>query len=650
MKWWPCWVMILGATLGHAGIQDLTYYSDLNKRDVSIKVYTPPGYEAGNERYPVVYNLHGAGGGSPERQWDRTSRTLTAAMEGRKVRPMIYVFVNGLGDTFFIDYADGSIRAESSIIQELIPFIDKNFRTIASREGRAVDGFSMGGCGCLMLAFKYPDLFSSVVSYGAAVIGEERITFGGKSRWASKEHFDQFSPWSLVRKNADAIREKVRVRMVCGDKDGLFAANVKFKALLDELKIPVDWVPVAGVAHDTKGLYVRVGVESLKFIEAGFAAAGKESAESDNPTTGPFRHPGIALSRAELDFIKAKVRAGEQPWKAGWEKMRSWEGAALAWTPKPHAHVERGSNARPNIGGGELQDDAQAAYAHALQWYVTGHEEHAKKAIEIMNVWASQLKTITNSDAKLLCGMTGHIWCNAAEIIRHTYSGWSAADQERFRSMLLNIYWPIMKGFKPNYNGNWDASMINSIMAIGVFCDDRVKFDYAVEYFCNGKGNGSIAHYVGPTGQCQETSRDQTHTQMGLGYLACACEIAWHQGLDLWGALDNRLAQGFEYEARVQMGLPVPFEGRGQLSTRGVGRLAPIYEMVYNHYHNRAGLPMTHVKDIVAKGRPEGFNRSFLSWGTLTHAEMGGLEKNPKAKKVRVIVRPDDPPVGERRG
>ena len=57
--------------------------------------------------------------------------------------------------------------------------------------------------------------------------------------------------------------------MVCGDQDGLFQANVEFKDLAAKLKIPVDWVPVAGVAHDTRGLYVRVGLESLKFIEAG---------------------------------------------------------------------------------------------------------------------------------------------------------------------------------------------------------------------------------------------------------------------------------------------------------------------------------------------------------------------------------------------
>jgi enterochelin esterase-like enzyme len=256
-------------------VRYLTYRSSLNNQDVAIMVYTPPGYDAGDARYPVVYNLHGAGGGSPARQWDRTQGTLTDAMENNRVRPMIYVFVNGLGDTFFVDSPEG-LKVESSIIQELIPFIDANYRTIASREGKAVDGFSMGGFGALMLAFRHPDLFSSVVSYGAALINAERADPKPGGRWVSREHFDEYDPRSLAKRNAERIRDSLRVRVVCGEEDGLFPANVTFKALLDELKIPVSWVTVPGVAHDTKGLYRRVGLESLRFMDAAFAQeAGK---------------------------------------------------------------------------------------------------------------------------------------------------------------------------------------------------------------------------------------------------------------------------------------------------------------------------------------------------------------------------------------
>jgi enterochelin esterase-like enzyme len=237
-------------------IQDVVLRSELNQRNVWIKVYTPPGYEESSQRYPVVYNLHGAGGGSPQRQWVRAGLTLKEGIETGKVRPVIYVFADGLGDTFFLDYPDGSVKAESMIISELIPFIDRNYRTIAAREGRAIEGFSMGGGGSLRLAIKYLDLFRSVVSYGAAVIKGDRAGAGDENVWV------------LVRNNADRIRGRLAVRMVCGDKDSLYVLNTEFRDLLRSLEIPVDWVSIPGVAHDTKGLYQRVGVESLRFMQA----------------------------------------------------------------------------------------------------------------------------------------------------------------------------------------------------------------------------------------------------------------------------------------------------------------------------------------------------------------------------------------------
>jgi endo-1,4-beta-xylanase len=237
-------------------VQDVVLRSERNNRNVWIKVYTPPGYEDGTRRYPVVYNLHGAGGGSPQRQWVRAGLTLKEGIEMGQVGPVIYVFVDGLGDTFFLDYPDGSIKAESMIVRELIPFVDRQYRTVAAREGRAIEGFSMGGGGSLRLAIKYPELFGAVVSYGAAVIKGDRAGVGGEN------------PWTLVETNVGRIRGKLAVRMVCGDKDSLYPLNVEFRDRLRSLDIPVDWVSIPDVAHDTKGLYRRVGIESLKFIQS----------------------------------------------------------------------------------------------------------------------------------------------------------------------------------------------------------------------------------------------------------------------------------------------------------------------------------------------------------------------------------------------
>jgi enterochelin esterase-like enzyme len=255
------------------GLEYRLYRSRLNDQDIPILVYTPPGYDGSAERgFPVVYNLHGAGGGSPARQWNRVHETLVHAMEHERVPRMIYVFVNGLGDTFFIDYADGALKVESSVIRELIPFIDANYRTIASREGRAIEGFSMGGAGALTLATKHPDLFGSVAAYGAALITADRALGPGEAhRWTDEDHFNQFSAWGAVERNADAIRAKLRIRIVCGEEDGLLNYNVRFKELLDRLHIDHEWVTVPEVAHDTRGLYRREGRASLQYFAAGLA-------------------------------------------------------------------------------------------------------------------------------------------------------------------------------------------------------------------------------------------------------------------------------------------------------------------------------------------------------------------------------------------
>lgn len=250
-------------------VQDVWYWSEIHRSYIWVKVYTPPGCETAAGHYPAVYNLHG-GGGTPERQWQRTAETLRKAFVSGAVRPMIYVFVNGLGDTFFMDLPDGARRVESTIVRELIPFIEQRFRVIPSRQGRAIDGFSMGGAGALRLALKYPELFSAVVSYGAALVRGDRFQ-GQPSRLFSPQYFDQHSTWTLAVENAGRVRNRLRIRMVCGDQDRLYPHNVEFRALLEKLGIAVDWVSVPGVAHDTRGLYRRVGMESLLFLQQSFA-------------------------------------------------------------------------------------------------------------------------------------------------------------------------------------------------------------------------------------------------------------------------------------------------------------------------------------------------------------------------------------------
>jgi hypothetical protein len=126
----------------------------------------------------------------------------------------------------------------------------------------------------------------------------------------------------------------------------------------------------------------------------------------------------------------------------------------------------------------------------------------------------------------------------------------------------------------------------------------------------------------------EESGRDQQHTQLGLGQLAEACQVGWNQGLDMYGAADNRLLKGFEFTAEYNLGHDVPFtphtDTTGKyswsvISPVGRGKLRPIYEMVWNHYGILKRLPAPWTKLAAEQLRPEGagFQTDHVGFGTL---------------------------------
>ena len=322
-------------------------------------------------------------------------------------------------------------------------------------------------------------------------------------------------------------------------------------------------------------------------------------AHATRTANAEFTHPGVAHTQSKIDFVKAKLAAGEEPWATAWRQLQDSRYANLDWRPQPREHVERGASNNPDIGSSEFTADANAAYIHALLWALTGKEAHAQQSAEIVDAWSRTLESVSNHDARLLVGMDGYEFCNAAELLKHTWDGWPPADQDQFEKMLRDVFYPVIKDFYPSANGNWDASMLQTMLAMGVHLDDQAMFDRGLEYYLHGKGNGAIGNYFKPSGQCQESGRDQAHTQMGIDFLACTCEVAWNQGVDLYGALDNRLLKGFEYTAKYNLGFDVPyepyrsFEGRyhyKSISDNSRGRLRPMYEKVLHHYEPRKGL------------------------------------------------------------
>ncbi len=138
-----------------------TFTSRAAKSEVSYYVYTPITYEeSASKRFPVLYWLHGTEGGVIHIR--PMSQMFDAAIRDKGVPPMIVVFVNGLSKRLWTDSKDGRAPIETVFIDELIPHIDKSMRTIPSREGRILEGFSMGGYGAARIGFRHPELFGGI--------------------------------------------------------------------------------------------------------------------------------------------------------------------------------------------------------------------------------------------------------------------------------------------------------------------------------------------------------------------------------------------------------------------------------------------------------------------------------------------------------
>ena len=189
--------------------------------------------------------------------------SLQNGINSKEFPPVIVVFVNGRGNTFYSDSKDGTVKCESSIIKELIPKIDETYRTKADRTQRAIEGMSMGGFGTLMLGFKHPDMFASLGTYDAALVTWDTLsqqTFDQsipKGIFGSdRQYFNENSyPFTFAKKNAETIKSLgIKVRMITGDNDftmgPLYNYNCAMRDTLKKLNIDlVEFKIIKGGTH-----------------------------------------------------------------------------------------------------------------------------------------------------------------------------------------------------------------------------------------------------------------------------------------------------------------------------------------------------------------------------------------------------------------
>lgn len=224
--------------------QDLVMHSDIMGTDIPFSILLPESYVSDKTKtYPVVYMLHGLG--DNHNSWNGKylhANDKIKAQEKNGLSEMIYVFPEGFS-TYYCNYYTGKYNYMDMFIQELVPYIDANYRTVPDREHRALTGYSMGGFGAMVLAEKNPEVFSCSAPLSMSFRTDWQYMAESQSGWDSqwgkifggvaqagydrltdyyKEHcpFYQFTP-----ENKETL-SRVHWYFICGDdEENLLFAN-----------------------------------------------------------------------------------------------------------------------------------------------------------------------------------------------------------------------------------------------------------------------------------------------------------------------------------------------------------------------------------------------------------------------------------------
>lgn len=235
-------------------------YSKAMKKNLKAAVTTPASYQSGDQKYPVLYLLHGGSGAF--RDWHKN--VTEPGLVGRMAEEYNLIIVTpGVGPASY--YFDSpkldSVRYETYFVSELIPHIDKTYRTLARKESRAITGLSMGGHGAITLSAKHPELFVAAGSMSGIMnidtrmwkvpeefrnlrLESQKVMLGSDLNYDAP-NFSQFTAVGLVdRMKANGIA----LIIDCGVDDFLIDTNRQIHQLLLENGTPHEYIERPG-AH-----------------------------------------------------------------------------------------------------------------------------------------------------------------------------------------------------------------------------------------------------------------------------------------------------------------------------------------------------------------------------------------------------------------
>ncbi len=238
-------------------IKHLTLKSEILGVEKNYSVYLPDGYEKSTEKYPVLYLLHGAWG--TNLSWVRVDgerggnlqAIADAEIAAGRAKKMIVVTPDARGEGKKnggknMGYFNVEGWAyEDFFFQEFIPHIDKTLRTIASKEGRAIAGLSMGGGGSFVYAQRHPEMFNA--AYSTSGLLDHRYRPAKADNYENIGWYWSVAVTSPVEYLRNATAEQIeRLRSVrwmldCGDDDKIIFTNLDFFVEMHRERIPVEF-------------------------------------------------------------------------------------------------------------------------------------------------------------------------------------------------------------------------------------------------------------------------------------------------------------------------------------------------------------------------------------------------------------------------
>lgn len=253
-----CLIPFLG--FSQAKTDTIQVYSPAMKKNLKAAVTTPSSYQGGAEKYPVLYLLHGGSGAFSD--WHRNV-TEPGLVERMAEEYELIIVTPGVGPSSY--YFDSpmldSVRYETYITTELIPHIDKSFRTLAQKESRAITGLSMGGHGAIMLSAKHPDLFIAAGSMSGVMNIDTRMwkvpddfrtlrQQGQQDMLGQDLNYDgpEFSTFTAVGLTDKLKSNGLALIIDCGVEDFLLETNRQMHQLLLENETPHEYIERPG-AH-----------------------------------------------------------------------------------------------------------------------------------------------------------------------------------------------------------------------------------------------------------------------------------------------------------------------------------------------------------------------------------------------------------------